>query len=149
MDKTQLPVHFRFFNDVSVIYHLGKNLFEKHMPKGIKIVHYSVLNHLVHAGGKQTPLQIAMIFQLPITTMTHTLAVLERRGLIIMPVNPQDGRSKLVFITEQGRQLRLDAIIATKPYLTGLQERFSTEEIEKIMPFLEEMRAYMNEEMRV
>jgi len=148
MDKKQLPIHFKFFNDVSVIYHLGKTLFEKHMPKGIKIAHYSVLNHLVHVRGLQTPLQIAKVFQLPVTTMTHTLAVLERRGLIVMPDNPQDGRSKLVMITNAGRELRLEAIAAAKPYLSCLEEKFPFEDVEKVMPFLDEMRVFLNEEMR-
>ena len=38
--------------------------------------------------------------------MTHTLAGLEKRGLVEMRPNPEDGRSKRVWLTPAGRTFR-------------------------------------------
>lgn len=146
MDKDQTPLYFQFFTEVGILNQLSRAGFEAHLPKGITLAHFSVLNHLVRLGGGQTPLQIAKAFQLPKTTMTHTLSVLEKRDLVVMRPNPDDGRSKSVYLTDLGREFRDDAISSSVPYFTSFAERFPPEQLKEVLPVLAEMRGFLDKE---
>ena len=146
MDKEQTPLYFQFFTEVGILNQLSRTGFEEHLPKGITLAHFSVLNHLVRLGNGQTPLQIAKAFQLPKTTMTHTLSVLEKRDLIVMRPNPDDGRSKVVILTDLGREFRDEAIVLSTPYFANFAERFPPEQLDKVLPLLAEMRGFLDKE---
>ena len=81
----------------------------------LKNAQLSVLNHLVRVGDGPTPLAIQQGFQLPRTSMTPSLTVPKRAGLIEIRNDPQEGRSKLVFITEAVRRFRQEAMNALVP----------------------------------
>jgi DNA-binding MarR family transcriptional regulator len=102
---------FELLNEIGIIAQLSRAAFEARMPGGLAQPQFSVLNHFVRLGDGKSPLDLARAFQVPKTTMTHTLAVLEARGLVETRPNPKDGRSKLIYITDAGRALR-DAAIA-------------------------------------
>jgi DNA-binding MarR family transcriptional regulator len=146
MDKDQTPLYFQFFTEIGIMNQLSRAGFEAHLPKGTTLAHFSVLNHLVRLGDGQTPLQIAKAFQLPKTTMTHTLSVLEKRGLIVMRPNPDDGRSKAVVLTDLGRKFRDDAITLSAPYFAGFAARFPPEKLKEVLPVLAEMRGFLDKE---
>jgi len=146
MDKDQTPLYFQFFTEVGILNQLSRAGFEAHLPKGITLAHFSVLNHLVRLGDGQTPLQIAKAFQLPKTTMTHTLSVLEKRGLIVMRPNPDDGRSKSVILTKLGRKFRDDAIAASTPFFANFAAQFPPEKLKDVLPLLAEMRGFLDKE---
>jgi DNA-binding MarR family transcriptional regulator len=63
------------------------------------------------AGEPLTPTQISERVLVASATMTSTLDLLERRGWIIRTSNPQDRRSVLVEITQQGR-VTVDRLLA-------------------------------------
>ena len=81
MDSKTLSLYFSLFNEIGIIEQLGRALFESQLPDGFLMSHFSVLNHLIRVQDGQTPLKLAQAFQLPKTTMTHTLSVLEKHGL--------------------------------------------------------------------
>jgi DNA-binding MarR family transcriptional regulator len=135
---------FRFFNEIGIIDQLGRTMFEARMPDGMGVPQFSVLNHLVRVKDGQTPLDLARAFQTPKTSMSHTLAVLQRAGLVSMAENPDDGRSKRVFITEAGRAFRARAIGALAPDFEQLARDFDVEEIARLLPPLEAIRAYLD-----
>jgi DNA-binding MarR family transcriptional regulator len=146
MDKNQTPLYFQFFTEIGILNQLSRAGFEAYLPKGITLAHFSVLNHLVRLGDGQTPLQIAKAFQLPKTTMTHTLSVLEKRGLIVMRPNPDDGRSKAVILTDLGRKFRDDAITSSTPFFASFANRFPPEKLKEVLPLLAEMRGFLDKE---
>lgn len=135
---------FRFFNEIGIIDQLGRALFEACMPDGMGVPQFSVLNHLVRVRDGQTPLDLARAFQTPKTSMSHTLAVLQRAGLISMVGNPDDGRSKRVFITEAGRDFRARAIGALAPDFEQMTQDFDVEGVAKLLPQLEAIRVYLD-----
>ena len=106
MSENTVSVYFRLFNEIGIIEQLARTAFEARLPPGFVVAQFSVLNHLVRVGDGRTPLAIARAFQVPKTSMTHTLSVLEREGLIEIRKNPGDGRSKLVYITGAGERFR-------------------------------------------
>ncbi len=80
-DRT--PLYFRLFNEIGIIDQLATTFLESRLPEGLLAPHFTVLNHLVRVKDGRTPLELAMAFQVPKTTMTHQLGVLERRGLVV------------------------------------------------------------------
>lgn len=49
--------------------------------------------------------EIARLFPRPQNTISRALALLEQRGLVRQEVSAEDGREKLVFVTEAGQRL--------------------------------------------
>ena len=110
---------FEFFNEIGIISQLSSALFSRTMPHGVHVAHFSILNHMVRLGDGRTPVQLASAFQLTKATMTHSLGVLEKAGFVRIEPNPQDGRSKLVHLTAEGRAFREEAIQSVRPGLSA------------------------------
>ncbi|MEM9032743.1 MAG: MarR family transcriptional regulator, partial [Pseudomonadota bacterium] len=98
----------------------------------------------VRLGDGKTPLALARAFQVPKTTMTHMLSVLERHGFIRVARNPEDGRSKCVFLTDAGRAFRAEAIARLAPDLAVMAKDIPPKTIEALLPGLEEIRRYLD-----
>ncbi|MEO9877018.1 MAG: MarR family transcriptional regulator [Anderseniella sp.] len=122
MDDKTRSTYFTFFNEIGIISQLSRAILESRLPDGMLVSHFSVLNHLIRVEDGRTPQDISRAFQVPKTSMTHTLAVLEKHNLVEMKPNPKDGRSKNVWITAMGREFRDHAIAGMDPDI----ERLST-----------------------
>jgi DNA-binding MarR family transcriptional regulator len=105
---------------VGIIEQLARNRFERAQADGLRLPHFTVLNHLVRLGDGRTPGQLARAFQLTKATMTNTLQRLEARGFIRVEADPEDGRGKRVFLTEAGRARRQAAVAALARDLAAL-----------------------------
>ena len=135
---------FGVFTEVGILDQLSRALLETQLPKGLIAPHFNVLNHLARRGDGQRPNDLARAFQVPKTSMTHTLGGLERRGLVEMRPNPTDGRSKCVWLTDTGRQLRDDVIAGLAKNNAGLIAGFDAGKLKAILPILAELRAYLD-----
>ncbi|OYX25522.1 MAG: MarR family transcriptional regulator [Rhodobacterales bacterium 32-66-7] len=135
---------FAFFNEVGILAQLSRALFEARLPQGFNLPQFTVLNHLVRVRDGQTPLALARAFQVPKTSLTHSLAVLERHGLVEMRPNAQDGRSKRVFLTEAGRRFRQAAIKGLMPDLQAIATAFPPDRIAATLPTLTDLRQAMD-----
>ena len=144
MDSDARQVFFRFFNEVGIIAQLSRSAMEARLPKGLTLPHFSVVNHLIRVRDGQTPLKLAKAFQVPKTTMTHTLSGLLDHGMVEMRPNPEDGRSKTVWLTEKGRTFRNEAIIAMDPDMEALGKQFTASQLEEVLPLLTDVRAFMD-----
>jgi len=100
---------FQFFKEISILEQLSRSILQARLPSGILVSHFSVLNSLVNVEDGRTPLELARAFQVAKTTMTHTLAGLEKARFVEMREHEEDARSKRVWITKQGRQFRRQA----------------------------------------
>ncbi len=137
---------FRFFNEVGIVEQLSRALLEARLPPPFIAPHFAVLNHLVRVKDGRTPLELATAFQVPKTTMTHTLAGLERGGLVAMRPNPEDGRSKRVWLTEAGRRFRDEAIAGLAPDVARLSMRLDPERVAALVGPLAEIRRVLDED---
>ena len=144
MDDKDLAL-FAVFNEIGIINQLSSTVFQARLPEGLHISHFGVLNHLVRLGDGRTPLSIANAFQVPKTTMTHTLAVLEKRALIRMAPNPEDGRSKVVLLTDAGRAARDQAIASMADPIHKLSEGLGNAAVTELLPKLEALRKFLDE----
>jgi DNA-binding MarR family transcriptional regulator len=140
MDEQDTGAYFAFFTEIGIIDQISRAFLEARLPEGLTMPHFAVLNHLTRLGGGQTPLALARAFQVPKTTMTHTLAVLEKRGLIEMQANPGDRRSKLVGLTQAGSALRKKALAELEPVMVGVSGEIPVEKIRDVLPVITEIR---------
>ncbi|KIC50881.1 MarR family transcriptional regulator [Tateyamaria sp. ANG-S1] len=144
MDDSDPSVFFEVFNEIGIIEQLSRAILEARLPHGLIAPHFGVLNHLTRVGDGRTPMEIARAFQVPKTTMTHTLKGLEQHGLVEMRPNPDDGRSKRVWLTDKGREVRAGTIAALGPEFAKLAEDFDIARLVEIRPVLTELREYLD-----
>ncbi|WP_309663906.1 MarR family transcriptional regulator [Tabrizicola sp.] len=144
-DTTPEETYFAFFTEVGILAQLSRALFEARLPDGFTLSQFTVLNHLIRVKDGRTPLEMARAFQVPKTSMTHSLAVLERHGLIRLAPNLQDGRSKCVWITDAGRTFRQAAISGMTPDLADLAARFPALRLAETLPVLTDLRQIMDQ----
>jgi DNA-binding MarR family transcriptional regulator len=135
---------FEVLNEIGIIAQLSRAAFEARLPQGYLLPHFSVLSHLVRVSDGQTPLVLARAFQVPKTSMTHTLAGLERAGLVEMRPNPEDGRSKRVWLTAQGRAFRERAIAALGPDIADILAALPPGDLAQALAPLRRLRMYLD-----
>ena len=135
---------FAVFNEIGIIEQLSRAMFEARLPPGITVPHFSVVSHLVRVADGRTPVELARAFQVPKTSMTNTLAGLERRGLVEMRPNPEDGRSKRVWLTPAGRAFREEAIAALGPELAAIDEALGGARVAAMLPELARLREWLD-----
>ncbi len=144
MEQKALSLYFSLFNEIGIISQLGRALMDARLPGGLSSLHFSVLNHLIRVEDGRTPLELARAFQVAKTTMTHTLAGLQSHGLVEMRPNLKDGRSKCVWLTKKGRQLRDQTIIDLQPDLSKIIQQLPPEKVASLVSELAEIRKIMD-----
>jgi len=103
---------YLFFSEINIIDLLCKTLVGKILPDGVHPSHFAIILYLVRMGGGKTPLSLAGAMEVSKATMSHSLKVLEKRGLIQVRPCEDDARSKQVFLTDAGREFHNQAIAA-------------------------------------
>jgi DNA-binding MarR family transcriptional regulator len=143
---TQDPPAFRVFNEIGILEHLSRTMFERVMPEGMTVAQFGILNHFVRLGGERSPARLAAAFQVTKPTMTSTLQRLERAGLVAIRPDPRDGRAKVVAITERGVAMRWACIEALEPVLAQLGALVPAGDFEALLPGLTRLRQTLDAE---
>jgi DNA-binding MarR family transcriptional regulator len=146
---SELRKYFELFNEISIIAQLTRTIMESRLPAGMTQPHFGVLNHLVRVGDGETPRELARAFQVPKNSMTNTLAGLERQGLIELRPNPEDGRSRCIYLTGAGSKFREQAIANLGPEIMRLAERILPSEVDAVLPSLARIRRVLDENRQV
>mgnify|MGYP001799589086 FL=1 len=144
MPEQNPAVFFEVFNEIGIIEQLSRAVLEARLPDGLIAPHFTVLNHLCRVADGRTPIDMARAFQVPKTSMTHTLKGLEAHGLVEVRPNPEDGRSKRVWLTDAGRDLRSQTIVALGEEFARMAADFDTERLLAIRPVLTDLRIMMD-----
>lgn len=119
MSDPLLPT-LSLFAALSAAHHAAQRLIEARLPPGLNAPQFAVLERLAWQGEGQTPADIAQVFGWPKTSMSHTVTVLETRGLVRLERNPRDGRSKCLWLTPKGRALALKGRAAVEADLATI-----------------------------
>jgi len=136
--------YFALIYEVGIINQISTAFLEKRLPSGLLVSHFGVVSHLIRVGDGATPLELARAFQVAKTTMTHTLAGLAKHGLVEMRPNPDDKRSKQVWLTPAGTKFRDEAMMEMAPLFGALHGQFSPKRAAKMLPELSEFRAVID-----
>lgn len=143
---SQDPLVFRLFNEIGIINQLATTAFERALPKGMTQAQFSILNHFIRLGHhERSPAQLASAFQVTRPTMTSTLARMERAGLVAIRPDPQDGRGKLVSVTEKGRTMRETCIAAGALFVPVVNSLMTKAELEATLEPLTRLRVVLDE----
>jgi len=143
-DNPDPRVLFEVFKEIGIIEQLSRAQLEARLPEGLIAPHFAVLNHLINRGDGAVPIDMARAFQVPKTSMTHTLKGLAAKGYVELRDNPKDGRSKTVWLTGKGRSLREETIQALGPAFGAMMQTLDLNEIAGILPTLVTLREYMD-----
>jgi DNA-binding MarR family transcriptional regulator len=135
-----LRMAFAVFNEIAILAQLSRAMFEARLPPGIGLPHFTLVNHLIRVADGRTPLELARAFQVPKTTMSHTVSGAVRLRLVDLRANPEDGRSKRVWLTERGRAFREEAIASLAPDLAAILDAAEPGLMQQLLPRLEALR---------
>lgn len=136
------------FAAVSAAHHAAQRLLEARLPDGFGPPQFAVLDRLARLGEGQTPISIADSFGWPKTSMSHTVAVLESRGLVRLEPNPRDGRSKCLWLTPKGRALAALGRTAVQEDLERLGALAEAEEVKRLAADLLSLAARLADQRR-
>jgi len=136
---------FAVFNEIGIIQQLASTVFNRKLPQGLYVSHFAVINHLMRLGDGRTPLSLSRAFQVTKGTMTNTLGGLTKRHFVELKPHATDGRSKLVWLTDEGREFHAAAIAALGDALSVLGEEIDVDKLAEILPVLSDLRKTLDQ----
>ena len=145
MDKNTNNLAVSLFSEILTVDQLARANVVRVLPKGMELSHFSVLNHLAHAGDERTPAQLAKTFHLTRGAMTNTLGKLDWAGWVHIRPDWDDARRKLVAISPAGLAARDAALAAMTPVSAGLVDKVGAEKVRAVLPVLRELRLQLSE----
>lgn len=144
MAAEQQGKYFALFNEIGIIAQLNRAALDKQLPGDLISPHFTVLNHLVRVQDGQSQQQLASAFQVAKTTMSHTISGLVKHKLVELRANPADGRSKCVWLTAKGHQLREQTISDVSPGVATALEGLSESDINEMIGKLARIREILD-----
>ena len=141
MTEQSEPLAVALFSEIIMADQLVRSRLTKALPRGMKLSHFSVLNHLARANGERTPAQLARTFHVTRGAMTNTLNRLEWAGHVHIRPDWDDARRKFVAISPSGRSARDAALAAITPIIADAVEEIGADKVRGALPVLREIRA--------
>ncbi|MEL6684470.1 MAG: MarR family transcriptional regulator [Pseudomonadota bacterium] len=140
MSDTANNLAVSLFSEILAVDQLARASVARVLPKGMELSHFSVLNHLAHAGVERSPAQLAKTFHLTRGAMTNTLHKLEWAGWVHVRPDWDDARRKMVAISPSGLAARDAALAAIAPVIADVVDKVGQDKARAVLPVLREMR---------
>jgi DNA-binding MarR family transcriptional regulator len=105
-------------------------------PFGLEPREFALLRVVGFAEGRSQQ-ALGESLQIPASRMVALVDALEERGVLERRANPHDRRARALFLTEQGRQLLLDASTAASEYERALTGDLDEREREQLIATLD------------
>jgi DNA-binding MarR family transcriptional regulator len=144
LDFSYEQLLFQLLNEIGIIHQLASTEFDRLLPYDLTGAQFAVLNHCVRMGDNRTPAELAAILQVTRGTMTSTLARLEKKAFIRLEPDPEDGRSKRVFLTNEGRTARDASVEAALPVLSKASRDIPGETVVDLLPQIRKLRSWFD-----
>jgi len=140
----QDPPIFALLNEIGIIEQLARARFDQAQPDGLLLSHFVLLNHLVRVQDGTTPARLARALQLAKGAITNTVQRLEERGLVRVEPDPEDGRSRRIWLTPAGRARRQAAVRAAVEAFAGMEAVMPEARIATLLPVLRAFRQHLD-----
>lgn len=146
MNERVEDIAVTLFGELFVADQLARDLVSRALPRGMKLSHFSVLNHLARLPEERTPAQLARAFHVTRGAMTNTLAKLQIAGHIHIRPDWDDARQKFVAISPSGRAARDMAVHAVAPLIADMVRALGSDRVRAVIPVLRELRIRLESE---
>ena len=130
----------RFFTEVGIIQQLISTRLESLLPGRMSATQFGILGHLCRRPDGETPLQLSKAFQVPKTSMTHMLGVLQKLEFVAIEPHPEDGRSKVAKATKKGQLFLQECSGRMGKELAPVMATLSTKPFTAALPHLQLIR---------
>lgn len=134
------------FGELLTADQLARTRISKALPKGMKLSHFSVLNHLARLQDERTPAQLAKAFHVTRGAMTNTLSKLEWAGHVHIRPDWDDARQKFVAISPSGRAARDAAVQSVAPFIADVVKALGVDRVRAVLPVLRELRMRLEDD---
>ncbi len=138
------PIEFAVMTEIGIINQLADQLFQAHLPKGMTVAQFSVLNHLLRLNVRESISELASAMQVAQPTMSSTVRKLEDKGLVELIHESDDRRIRRVAVTAAGAQLRNDAVAALAPMAEILRKNIPETDWQAILSHLSPIRVFLD-----
>ena len=128
------------FSEILTIDQLLRTQLAKALPRGMKLSHFVVLNHLSSIGVERTPAQLAKSFHVTKGAMTNTLTKLETAGYVHIRPDWEDARRKMVALSSSGKNARDEAYAFVAPLISSIIRKSNIVELSNMLPTLRNLR---------
>lgn len=132
------------FSEILAVEQLLRSDIARVLPFGLELSQFMLLNHLSHQSAERSPVQLARAFNLTKGAMTNTLSKLQEAGYIHIRPDWDDGRRKLVAISNAGERVRDEAVLAILPIVDRVVDRLSDAETKEGLRFLRKLRTILS-----
>jgi DNA-binding MarR family transcriptional regulator len=136
----------RFFTEVGIIQQLISTKLESLLPGRMSATQFGILGHLSRRPDGETPLQLSNAFQVPKTSMTHMLSVLQKLEFVTIEPHPHDGRSKVARATEKGQQFLQQCLMQMGKELAPVMSTLTAQPFTEALPHLQRIREALDAE---
>lgn len=136
---------FVLLNEIGIISQLAGAKLESVLPYRMTMPQFRILNHFVRLGGERNVNRLAQAFQVAKPTMGGVVESLRRKDLVCLRQDPDDKRSKLVSISEKGREAHGAAITLLGPVLAAVDGAMGRQVILDLIPELQRLRRFLDE----
>ena len=144
-DNAGIEELFDFFTEIGIIAQLNEAAIQKQLPADMSLAQFVMLHHLGRVGGEWTPARLAEALQVTRGAITNTVKRLEKKRFVAVCASGDDGRSKLVSLTEAGMSARNAALARLVPEVSELSGELPLAEISAMLPALKAVRKVLDE----
>jgi len=137
-------VFMNFFKEIFTLEQLARNRMERTLPNDMKVSHFTALSYLVKKDTPSSPAELAGAFQVSRPTMTNTLQKLEAKNYISVSADLEDGRGKLIKITQEGSDAFHIAVQALGEMFGDVANTMGEEPFKEALIPLTKIRAFMD-----
>lgn len=126
---------FRFFKVSGRMYQQLCLHGERALPSGLTMAQFELLDLLKERIAPQLPMVLAAEMHLTRGSLTNLIQQLEKKQLIRLELNPEDGRSKLVSLSKSGNETHRLCLAALYDVTTGILRHFPPERLDAALKF--------------
>jgi DNA-binding MarR family transcriptional regulator len=137
-------VFMNFFKEIFTLEQLARNRMESALPNDMKVSHFTALSYLVKKDTPSNPAELAGAFQVSRPSMTNTLQKLEAKNYISVSADLEDGRGKLIVITQEGRDAFCIAVQALAEMFSDVSSTIGEQPFKEALIPLTNIRAFMD-----
>lgn len=139
-------IRFRLVNWIGIIDQLATTKANQVLADlDLPMHRFVMLNHFSHRPDEpRTVSAVARAMQQNQPAVSKTANALVAAGLLRWAPNPEDGRSKLLHLTEAGRAAHWEAIQRLMPFLEGAFDGWTETELTDFFGYLDRLKQYLD-----